>query len=244
MLLQSEWHEHMMCTWTNVGNTKSMSKRLAILLRTLLQTDRQTDAEELWQKSIILRQTSCSSLCCWLLVLSSFSHTQPKIFACVFSPYTHTQNRERRIKGKSTKVFQSVLPMRMCVYVCKNERSLPAGLHRCVCVRLCDMHTFSIAFPLYVSILLRSLRLVVVIFLPILFCVISSSAVAVAAASALLYLHLRLSLCLFVLWKVQVFPVAFGPCQRRLWNTEMLQCCQQKCQCMCMLSACMYALFL
>lgn len=49
--------------------------------------------------------------------------------------------------------------MRMCVYVCKNERSLPAGLHRCVCVRLCDMHTFSIAFPLYVSILLRSLRL-------------------------------------------------------------------------------------
>lgn len=134
MLLQSEWHEHMMCTWTNVGNTKSMSKRLAILLRTLLQTDRQTDAEELWQKSIILRQTSCSSLCCWLLVLSSFSHTQPKIFACVFSPYIHTQNRERRIKGKSTKVFQSVLPMRMCVYVCKNERSLPACLHRCVCV--------------------------------------------------------------------------------------------------------------
>lgn len=89
---------------------------------------------------------------------------------------------------------------------------------------------------------------VVVIFLPILFCVISSSAVAVAAASALLYLHLRLSLCCFVLWKVQVFPVAFGPCQRRLWNAEMLQCCQQKCQCMCacvcMLSACMYALFL
>lgn len=76
------------------------------------------------------------------------------------------------------------------------------------------------------------LFVVVVIFLPILFCVISSS--AVAAASALLYLHLRLSLCLFVLWKVQVFPVAFGPCQRRLWNAEMLQCCQQKCQCMCM----------
>lgn len=111
------------------------------------------------------------------------------------------------------------------------------------------MHTFSIAFPLYVSILLRSLRIVVVIFLPILFCVISSS--AVAAASALLYLHLRLSLCLFVLWKVQVFPVACG-----LWSlsTSSVKCRNASvlstemsvyvCMCMCVYVVRLYVCFI
>lgn len=135
-----------------------MSKRLAILLRTLLQTDRQTQRSSVKinnSQTNILLLTLLLTTCAFIVF--THKHTTKDFCLCIFPIYTHrTENVASRVKVLK---FSKVCCQCECVCVNKREKSPCLFVSVCVCVRLCDMHIFSIAFPLYVSILLRSLRL-------------------------------------------------------------------------------------